>query len=82
MRSVLDIPSLYHKRRIYAMLILTRRTNDPVDLYYTDETGTERKISVMVLSIRDGVMRLGVDAPRDVLILRREVKRKDMEHGV
>ncbi len=51
------------------MLILTRRAGERL---FFGEGGNE--IIVSVLSIRGGQVKIGVDAPDDVNILREEVK--------
>jgi carbon storage regulator len=60
------------------MLILTRRSNESIII------GKEGEISVTVLGIRDGQVRLGIKAPRDVSVHREEIfqliqKEKDLD---
>lgn len=50
------------------MLVLTRRRNEVVDITIGDVT-----VSVTVADIRGDRVRLGFDAPRNVLVNRREV---------
>lgn len=68
------------------MLILKRNSEDVVDIYFRSaHTGEEAVISVKVLDITSKSVRLGFDAPKDVLILRREVPRRpegEEIHGV
>jgi carbon storage regulator CsrA len=55
------------------MLILKRNVDDIVDIYCHDSQGREVKVAIMVVEIGPGYIRMGVDAPKDILILRREV---------
>lgn len=48
------------------MLVLTRRENEQIEI------GT-RGITVTVLEVRGGRVRIGIDAPSDVQIRRREM---------
>lgn len=67
------------------MLILKRNVDDIVDIYCKDTHGGDIKVSIMVVEIGPGYVRIGVDAPKDVLILRREVPlkpRKEATNGV
>ena len=57
------------------MLILTRKAEESVDIYFPHEDGRVHKASVTVLrSKHPGQVRLGFDADQDVHFLRREVK--------
>ncbi|MCY3628233.1 MAG: carbon storage regulator CsrA [Gammaproteobacteria bacterium] len=47
------------------MLILTRRVNETVII--------DEKIKITVLDTRGNQVRIGIDAPRDVLIHRKEI---------
>lgn len=59
------------------MLILKRSKEDVVDIYVQDaHNETEIQISLKVLRIEGNSVRLGFDAPGNVLILRREVPRR------
>lgn len=60
------------------MLVLKRHTGDHIDLYIRDPDNADREIcvSISVLGIGQGAVRVGVEAPESVLILRREVPRK------
>jgi sRNA-binding carbon storage regulator CsrA len=58
------------------MLILKRNEDEIVDLYVYDKEGKEVKISIMAVETGVGWCRLGVDAPKDILILRREVPKR------
>ena len=49
------------------MLVLSRRLNEKILLPNTDTT-------VQVVSIKPGVVRIGIDAPPDVIILREELQ--------
>ena len=51
------------------MLVLTRKTKAAVIIV----TPTGEKIRVVVTSINSGVVRLGFEADKDVLILREEI---------
>lgn len=53
------------------MLVLTRRVNEAITLTVGDVT-----IRVVVKSIKSSQMRIGIDAPESVHILREEVPRK------
>jgi carbon storage regulator len=48
------------------MLVLSRRVNEKIVIPDLD-------ITIQVVSIRPGVVRLGIEAPRDVSILREEL---------
>ena len=61
------------------MLVLTRKLNERIII------GDD--ITVMVVEIRDGTVRLGIEAPRSIAVHREEVameirddKRRDAEH--
>jgi carbon storage regulator len=59
------------------MLILTRRTNET--FYIGDGPG---RIAVTVVSVRGRTVRVGIDAPRDVLVDRAEIrKRREQEEA-
>ncbi len=51
------------------MLVLSRRVNEKLVL-------PGLNVSIQVLSIRGNVVRLGIDAPRDVQVLRQELLAK------
>lgn len=60
------------------MLILTRRVNETLVI--------DDKIKITVLDTRGSQVRIGIDAPRDVLIHRQEIydkkeKRKSLANG-
>jgi len=55
------------------MLVLTRRTDESVDLYIKDGDGETRKVGITILRSR-GTVRLGFDADPSVHIVRREVE--------
>jgi carbon storage regulator CsrA len=59
------------------MLILKRNVSELVDVYCYDSTGKEISISLMVVEIGPTYVRIGIEAPKDVLILRREVPKKE-----
>ena len=50
------------------MLILTRRANEALMI--------GDKITITVLGVKGGQVRLGIDAPRDVNIQREEIRRR------
>jgi carbon storage regulator len=56
------------------MLILARKKEE--EIYIGDS------IRIIVLSIRQGIVRLGIEAPKDTPIKRKEVPRKDNKGGV
>jgi carbon storage regulator len=56
------------------MLILARKKEE--EIYIGDN------IRIIVLSIRQGIVRLGIEAPEDIPINRKEVSRKDNKGGV
>jgi carbon storage regulator len=56
------------------MLVLSRRLNEKILLPNTDTT-------VQVVAIRPGVVRLGIDAPPDVIILREELQSAGSERA-
>lgn len=47
------------------MLCLTRRVDERIVI--------DGNIEIMVLSIRDGKVRLGISAPKDVIVMRSEL---------
>ena len=51
------------------MLILTRRPGETIII----ETPTGEKITVAVLGVKGNQIRIGMDAPKDVTILREEL---------
>lgn len=53
------------------MLILTRRTNEVINI------GDD--IRITVLQISGGQVRIGIDAPKDVIILREELTKRPTE---
>ena len=60
------------------MLVLSRLINEGVTLTTTDGT----RINVRVIECRTGKVRLGIDAPNDVIIHRDEIQRiVDKEKG-
>ena len=52
------------------MLVLTRKKEEVIDI----EVGGDIKISVKILNIAGNRVKLGVSAPRDIIIRRAEVK--------
>lgn len=52
------------------MLVLTRKINEVVVITFPD--GAEVKVKLLRI-ISDGKVRLGVEAPRDVTIMREEI---------
>ncbi len=51
------------------MLILTRRIRERLMI--------GDNITITVLSVKHGQVRIGIDAPKDVLVLREEVAKKE-----
>lgn len=56
------------------MLVLTRKLGEKIMI----GTGAEQ-ITVMVVQIKPGQVRLGIKAPEDALILREEIVKEIME---
>lgn len=56
------------------MLIITRRAGEAVNI--------GDKITVTVLAKEGGGLRLGIDAPRDVKVLRSELAKHDTAGGI
>lgn len=54
------------------MLVLSRRTNEKIVL-------PELAVSVQVVAIKAGTVRLGIDAPREVTVLREEVAEREAQ---
>ena len=54
------------------MLVLSRRTNEKIVL-------PELAVAVQVVAIKPGTVRLGIDAPREVTVLREEVAERDSQ---
>lgn len=59
------------------MLVLKRNVNEVIDLYCYDSKGEPVKISAMVVEVCSNAVRIGIDAPKDILILRREVPKRE-----
>jgi carbon storage regulator len=55
------------------MLILSRKRNERIILHLPDQT-----IAIVVVAVQGNKVRLGVEAPRDVTVLREELA---VEHG-
>jgi carbon storage regulator CsrA len=55
------------------MLVLSRREGETVFCVYKDADGNEQRITVTVAGLRSNQVRLGFEAPRDVVIVRNEV---------
>ncbi len=57
------------------MLVLTRKFNEVIHI--------GDNVTVRVLRIRDNAVKLGIDAPRDIEILREELKESEVsdEHS-
>ncbi|HET6831201.1 MAG TPA: carbon storage regulator CsrA [Solirubrobacterales bacterium] len=55
------------------MLVLTRKTNQSIKI------GAD--IEITVLSVSGDKVRIGIDAPRDISVFRREVLEDDDEAG-
>ena len=53
------------------MLVLTRKIDQSITL--GDPAGAEEAIEITVVEIRGGEVRLGIKAPRDVTVHRKEV---------
>ena len=51
------------------MLILTRKANESLVIGDT--------VTVTVLEVRGGQVRIGIDAPREVQVYRKEIRRDD-----
>lgn len=64
------------------MLILKRNEDEVVDLYVYDKEGKEVKISIMAVETGAGWVRMGIDAPKDILILRREVPKRPQKEVI
>lgn len=62
--GILQLPA--HRQKEIAMLILTRRPGETIII----ETPAGERITVTVLGVRGNHVRLGTDAPEDVLIVR------------
>lgn len=58
------------------MLVLSRRVGEQV--YITLPTG--EVITVMITSARDGTIRMGIEAPKNVAIARSNIVNKEPKH--
>ena len=58
------------------MLILKRNEDEIVDIYAYGKDGNEVKISIMAVETGSGYVRMGIEAPKDILVLRREVPKR------
>lgn len=56
------------------MLILTRRIGETVDITIDD-----RIVSVSIMAVKGNQVRMGFEAPRDIVINRREISDKILE---
>ena len=61
------------KRRNFVMLILTRKINQSVII------GKDADVVISVLDSREGYVRLGFEASREILIYREEILKKIQE---
>lgn len=59
------------------MLILKRNVNEIIDLYCHDSAGNPITVSMMVVEVCPAAVRIGIEAPKDILILRREVPKRE-----
>lgn len=57
----------------HGRLSLTRKTDQPVVIQYTDEHGNDQQIILSVTQIRGAQARLMIDAPKSVSIVRQEL---------
>lgn len=57
------------------MLILTRRVGEDI-IIGEDPTPPEKRIEVTVLGIKGGQVRLGIEAPHEISIYRREIQER------
>lgn len=55
------------------MLVLSRKQNEKIII--------DGNITIMILSIKGGQIRIGIDAPKDVKILRGELSNKEKKKG-
>ncbi len=60
------------------MLILSRRTFESLVLEMPDGT----KAKIVVAEIRGGSVRLGIDAPKEIVVVREELHLKPKPQGV
>jgi carbon storage regulator len=51
------------------MLILSRRVNESIII-------GDRKVTVCILGIRDGIVRLGIEAPKSTSVHREEIYKR------
>lgn len=56
------------------MLILTRKKNESIIL--------DGKIEIKIIEIEDGKVKIGIDAPKDIDIIRKELYKKVEEENV
>jgi len=59
------------------MLVLSRKIMESVHFYIPDGVGGKREVKVQVVRIGDKIVRLGIEAEKDVTILREELVNKE-----
>jgi carbon storage regulator CsrA len=57
----------------HGRLSLARKTDEPIVFQYTDEHGNEQEIILSVTQIKGAQVRLMMDAPKSVKIVRQEL---------
>ncbi len=62
----------------HGKLALTRKPNQTVSLRYKDETGTLQEITVAISDVRGNQIRMDIDAPKSVTILRGELLERQL----
>lgn len=59
------------------MLVITRRPVETIDITLEDN----RRIEISVLGVLGNKVRLGIDAPKTVVVDRREISERKMEEN-
>jgi carbon storage regulator CsrA len=63
------------------MLVLTRYIGELLTIGPANGEGEERVVYVLVMGIRNGTVKFGIQAPEDVIILREEVAKRNKDSG-
>jgi len=71
-----DTAGRIHGRTI-SVLVLARHVGEKIDIHVADD----QVITVTILEIQKSQTRLGIDAPREMLVMRREVKEREDYDG-
>jgi len=57
----------------HGTLALTRKPNQTVSMQFVDDTGTTQEITLTISNVRGNQIRMAIDAPKSVTVLRGEL---------